>query len=145
MRNMAESLMESHSLLDHGWKFAFDRAKTRCGCTDYATKTISISTYFAEDTSVAFGDIVETVLHEIAHALAGYEAGHGPLWKATAHAIGSNGETYNTTWKGPPRRYNITCMCGRVCTSRHVVQRRLARKRCITCNTLAVIDGQNYS
>ena len=31
----------------------------------------------------------DTVLHEIAHAIAGHEAGHGPLWKATARRIGA--------------------------------------------------------
>ncbi len=31
----------------------------------------------------------DTVLHEIAHAIAGPEAGHGPLWKATARRIGA--------------------------------------------------------
>ena len=33
--------------------------------------------------------IRDTVLHEIAHAIAGHEAGHGPLWKATARRIGA--------------------------------------------------------
>ena len=31
--------------------------------------------------------IRDTVLHEIAHAIAGREAGHGPLWKVTARRI----------------------------------------------------------
>ena len=30
----------------------------------------------------------ETLLHEIAHALAGHDAGHGPVWVATARRIG---------------------------------------------------------
>jgi hypothetical protein len=34
----------------------------------------------------------ETILHEIAHALAGPRAGHGPRWRAIAHRIGSTGE-----------------------------------------------------
>ena len=34
-------------------------------------------------------EIRDTVLHEIAHAIAGPEAGHGPLWKATARRIGA--------------------------------------------------------
>ena len=33
--------------------------------------------------------IRDTVLHEIAHAIAGREAGHGPLWKVTARRIGA--------------------------------------------------------
>jgi len=30
----------------------------------------------------------ETVAHELGHALAGYEAGHGPIWKAAARRLG---------------------------------------------------------
>ena len=33
--------------------------------------------------------IQDTVLHEIAHALAAPEAGHGPLWKTVARRIGA--------------------------------------------------------
>ena len=33
--------------------------------------------------------LLDTVLHEIAHAIAGHEAGHGLLWKATARRIGA--------------------------------------------------------
>ena len=33
--------------------------------------------------------IRDTVLHEIAHAIAGREAGHGLLWKVTARRIGA--------------------------------------------------------
>ena len=33
--------------------------------------------------------IRDTVLHEIAHVIAGREAGHRPLWKVTAQRIGA--------------------------------------------------------
>ncbi len=33
--------------------------------------------------------MLDTLLHEIAHALAGPEAGHGPAWKAVAVRIGA--------------------------------------------------------
>jgi hypothetical protein len=32
--------------------------------------------------------LAETVLHELAHSLAGWSAGHGPKWRATAHTLG---------------------------------------------------------
>jgi predicted SprT family Zn-dependent metalloprotease len=34
----------------------------------------------------------DTILHEIAHARAGISAGHGPMWKAIALAIGARPE-----------------------------------------------------
>lgn len=32
----------------------------------------------------------DTVLHELAHAVAGHAAGHGPEWKAAARRLGAN-------------------------------------------------------
>lgn len=36
--------------------------------------------------------VKDTVLHEIAHALAGHEAKHGPVWQKIAKEIGANGQ-----------------------------------------------------
>ena len=33
--------------------------------------------------------MTDTILHEIAHAIAGVEAGHGPAWKAVAQRLGA--------------------------------------------------------
>ena len=33
--------------------------------------------------------MTDTILHEIAHAIAGANAGHGPVWKAVAKRIGA--------------------------------------------------------
>lgn len=32
----------------------------------------------------------DTILHEIAHAIAGFDAGHGPAWKSVCRRIGAN-------------------------------------------------------
>lgn len=34
-------------------------------------------------------EVRETTLHELAHAVAGHEAGHGPRWKAAAVRLGA--------------------------------------------------------
>lgn len=34
--------------------------------------------------------VADTILHEIAHAIVGYEAGHGPTWKRMAKLLGAN-------------------------------------------------------
>ena len=34
--------------------------------------------------------VADTILHEIAHAIVGYEAGHGPVWKRMAKLLGAN-------------------------------------------------------
>jgi predicted SprT family Zn-dependent metalloprotease len=68
------------------WSFGFDNAKKRAGQCNWTTKRITVSRYLtatAED-----DDIHQVLLHEVAHALAGSGAGHGPRWKATAASIG---------------------------------------------------------
>ncbi len=82
---MARRLMEEHGL--RGWSLAFVEAKRRLGDCHFRDRVIRISRTHALEGSNE--QIRDTVLHEIAHAIAGPEAGHGPLWKATALRIGA--------------------------------------------------------
>lgn len=84
----AEALIVMH--LDPSWTFAFDNAKRRAGLCNYTTKRISVSRYLAgryED-----DEIHQILLHEVAHAMAGPKAGHGPRWKAIGKEIGYEGK-----------------------------------------------------
>lgn len=75
--------------LDH-WQFRFDRATTRFGCCHHRSKIISMSR-----TLVCLNDkreVRDTILHEIAHALAGPKVrAHGREWREIALRIGCNG------------------------------------------------------
>ena len=82
---MARRLMDEHGLT--GWALAFVEARKRLGHCHFQDGMIRISRTHALEGSEE--QIRDTVLHEIAHAIAGYEAGHGPLWKATARRIGA--------------------------------------------------------
>ncbi|MGC0272177.1 SprT-like domain-containing protein [Pseudactinotalea sp. Z1739] len=86
--SMARDLMAEHGLRD--WTFAFDRAKRRAGLCRFHTRTISLSRHLTE---LHHDDLVrDTVLHEIAHALAGPDAGHGTQWRQVAGRIGARPE-----------------------------------------------------
>ena len=82
---MARALMDEHGLGD--WTFAFLEAERRLGDCHYQERVIRVGRTHALDAGEA--EIRDTILHEIAHALAGPEAKHGPLWKATARRIGA--------------------------------------------------------
>ena len=82
---MARRLMDDHGLT--GWTLAFVEAKRRLGDCHFRHRVIRISRTHALEGSEE--QIRDTVLHEIAHAIAGREAGHGPLWKVTARRIGA--------------------------------------------------------
>ncbi|MFV0373425.1 SprT-like domain-containing protein [Microbacterium sp.] len=89
VRATADDLITQH--LDPSWTFAFDNAKRRAGACDFTRKRITVSRYLA----ARYDDEAnrQTLLHEVAHALAGAEAGHGPRWKRTARALGYTGGT----------------------------------------------------
>jgi hypothetical protein len=91
IRADTQAAMDAHGLTD--WSFRFDSAVQRAGITRFDRKVISLSgpimrRYAAEG---ATDEIRETVLHEIAHALAGHRHGHDATWRAIARRIGSSG------------------------------------------------------
>ena len=82
---VARGLMDEHGLAD--WKLAFVESRKRLGDCDYRERVIRIGRPHAltgKDESIR-----DTVLHEIAHALAGPGTHHGPEWKAIAQRIGA--------------------------------------------------------
>ncbi|MEK6342223.1 MAG: SprT-like domain-containing protein [Curtobacterium sp.] len=87
VRDRAAELMAAH--LDPTWTFAFDHAKTRAGQCDFTKRRITVSRHLAARFSDEDAD--QVLLHEIAHALAGARAAHGPVWRRTAAGIGYSG------------------------------------------------------
>ncbi len=85
-QRMARGLMDAHGLQD--WSLAVDRAKRRAGVCRYQRREISLSGPLTTLHDEAL--VRDTILHEIAHALAGPDAGHGPSWRALAREIGAD-------------------------------------------------------
>jgi predicted SprT family Zn-dependent metalloprotease len=54
----------------------------------YTSKRIAISLAYVLSKGVPIKQVRDTVLHEVAHAIAGNRAGHGPEWKEVAKRIG---------------------------------------------------------
>lgn len=101
VRVWAEALIRHHlnpKFGDGTWTFDFDRAKRRAGLCNYTDKRITVSRYLV----ARFDDdeTHQTLLHEVAHALAGPQAGHGPEWKRIARDLGYVGGRTLTTDAG---------------------------------------------
>ena len=102
--DIAAEQMLTHGL--HGWTFGFGRGKRTLGTMtlkrDANAGTVRISRHL-----IAAGDeqrVMDTLLHEIAHAVAYLRhgrssLGHGPLWKQVAKEIGA---TPRATCSGTP-------------------------------------------
>jgi predicted SprT family Zn-dependent metalloprotease len=111
----AREKMAEHGL--QGWRLEWDNARNRAGVCRSGAKTIGLSQYCLERRPLE--ETRDTVLHEIAHALAGPRHGHDAHWKMMCRRVGANpNRTYETSeeqkadapWKG-------TCpRCARVAT-----------------------------
>lgn len=130
--HMALELMNKHGLTD--WHFCWDRAKQRAGCCKHLRKMITLSVHYVNLNENRPYDILDTILHEIAHALAGYGAGHGPKWQAVCRRIGARPvRCYDSSIAMPDGRYVATCgSCGKT-YYRHRRPRAGWRYWCRTC------------
>ena len=62
-----------------GWHWKWSISRSRFGSCHYQDKLIRISSRALLDPD--YSNVIETMLHEIAHVLAGKDAKHGPAWK----------------------------------------------------------------
>lgn len=82
---LGRELMARHGLAD--WSFQFHDAEKKLGVCRYREKRIQLS--YSHAINGTPDQVTDTILHEIAHALAGQDAGHGPVWKAIARRLGA--------------------------------------------------------
>ena len=68
------------------YTFKYDRAIKRFGSCNHSSKLITLSTKLTELNSEE--EVKNTLLHEIAHALAGPHHGHDWLWAAHCRRLG---------------------------------------------------------
>jgi SprT protein len=85
---LANKLINQH-LSGTGFRFQWNKRRRAAGICSYRRKTVELSLPITLLASVE--DVTDTILHEIAHALAGASAGHGPEWVRIARSIGCNG------------------------------------------------------
>lgn len=121
---LAQRLMREHGLV--GWRFEFDRAKRRAGICRHQQRVIGLSGPITRLHPEA--EVRDTILHEIAHALAGPRAGHGPRWVATARRIGCSGE--RCVSEDVPQ---LTGAWVGVCPRGHEVDRHRRPERVLLC------------
>jgi predicted SprT family Zn-dependent metalloprotease len=128
-RLWAKEQMEHWGLLD--WTFVWTDAQAQFGFCNSAERTIGISRKLTLlNTEDEFRD---TVLHEIAHALAGHTAGHGARWIMACHRVGARPERTGT-YVTPPAKWTGTCPngCG-YAIGRRTLFKEARRMACPTC------------
>ena len=136
VRAVAESQMAEHLDMDL-WSFGWDSAKKRLGVCKYDQHLISLSRYFVDLHSIQ--EIDQVMRHEIAHALAGPKAGHGPKWKKIATDIGYEHKKISGDEIG-----NATAKLIGTCPNGHVVYRHRQPKSPLSCSRCAPRFDRNY-
>lgn len=109
---LCNDLLHEHGLSQRGWTFFFDRSKKRFGQCVRSKLSITLSAYLVQLNDER--KVRETMLHEIAHALAPAGAHHGPAWKHQCRLLGiAPNRCYDSSVETPPGRYTGTCEnCG---------------------------------
>jgi|SRR5579862_4178341 len=134
-QTLALELMQKYLSEKHpGWRFRWDNAKRRMGNCSYRHKVISISRHFVELNPES--EVRDTILHEIAHVLAGPAAHHGVVWKMMARALGARpqGCADGSKVVARPGRYQSSCMdCGFVFNAYKMSRRILGERFHIKC------------
>lgn len=105
----ARKLFNQHNIAD--WNFAFSLTTRQAGCCWYNRKLITISVTYCQTATLS--QIVNTLLHEIAHALAGYINGHNHIWKRIAKQIGCTAERCHAV-QHAPSKWTGKCRCGSI-------------------------------
>ena len=129
-KHLAIQLMSKHGLLDKGWSFEFDNAKRRFGVCKYRSQVIGLSkplTLANDETRV-----VDTILHEIAHALVGIGHGHDSVWKAKCREIGAKPERCFTSADTILIAGKYKAVCGE-CGKVHSRHKRFPQGRRVAC------------
>ncbi|SMH30746.1 SprT-like family protein [Rathayibacter oskolensis] len=124
----ADELIGAH--LDDSWSFAFDHARTRGGACHWGTRRITVSRHLASRWSDE--EVRQTLLHEIAHALAGPSAAHGPQWRRIAARLGYTG----TRTHSNPTADELAPWVGS-CPSGHLFYRHRRPSRPLACGRCA--------
>lgn len=129
---IARETMAKHGLT--GWTYTLDNAVRRSGQCNHRTRTISMSRKIivAMDTE----QFMNTLHHEIAHALVGPGHGHDQVWRDMHYALGGNGRRQSqvdTTHITP--KWLGTCPSGHT-ISRHRLTKRAKNGSCPKCSNV---------
>jgi len=100
--DMAWKQLDRFGLTKAGWSVALDERTRFLGHCSYEKKIITLSIYHLEQHGQL--DVLDTILHEIAHALVGPGHDHDELWRAYARLCGARPQPCAAC--GAPRRSN---------------------------------------
>jgi len=124
-REFTTQIIKEHGLNVLGWHFHLSHGKTRLGYCHYQLRRISISKYLIELGKDE--EVIDTILHEIAHALTP-GCKHNWTWQQVARQLGAKprAQTHMLSYD-IQHKYEVRCgKCNEVMQKRH---RKMGTKR----------------
>lgn len=118
------------------WRFELADTGRRLGCCKHNEQLIQISDYYARNNPAE--KVLDTLMHEIAHALAGPGHGHDFVWKAIALRLGATPRACDSAEDtvSKPGEWQSKCgCCGRV-------HNRYKRPRILSGNVVCRCPGR---
>jgi len=126
---MATDCLRHFGLEQQGWKLGWNNRKSSLGCCRGGRRVIELSRPYAvlnnED------EMLDTVLHEIAHAIVGTGHGHDLRWKKYAQFIGAKPQTCANGLElvSPEGKWQAVCVN---CNKTHYAHRAIRKSyRCV--------------
>lgn len=112
VEDLAYQLLVKWGLFEKGWHFEFSKSYRNLGTCYHNKKLIVFSEKWLK---LPYQEILDTILHEIAHALCGPGEGHGAKWKRMCIKVGARPEASHKTGLDQfnPKKYKMVCPgCG---------------------------------
>lgn len=125
----AEEFLKKHKLDD--WRFAFSLTSKIGGQCWHNRHVVTISVTYCQKATKA--EIINTLLHEIAHALAGYGNGHNHVWQRIARSIGCNANRCHSV-QHTPAKWVGECGCIGYLWKRQRMTKLARTGTCSSCN-----------
>lgn len=128
---IAKSVLQQNGLND--WSLSVNsRAKSRHAQCNYTDKIIEFSRKTLTE-EYPTRDFLNTVYHEVAHAIVGPGHGHDRVWREKHISLGGNGMTRSTINLNKNSDYKYVGICPRNSEHKRYKHRRSAKMFGISC------------
>ena len=123
-----------HGLADE-WSATFDLAAGRAAICYFKEKLICLAVSYCM--TAREEELIDTVLHEVAHALVGPQHNHDRVWKLAARRIGCTAERC-TAVTHTAGKWIGRCQCARPILRKRLTRGMRTTARCPVCRTKIV-------
>lgn len=114
-------LMRDHGLIDKGWAIKLNNNKSTAGICNHSEKVIYLSRFYLNHNTEEA--TMNTITHEIAHALVGPGNGHNRVWRAKHIELGGNGSRTFSISGDLKKEYAKAAKWTGTCVGGHAISR----------------------